>query len=110
VTGRRPNPTNALTEPQRDVRDQQRPQHDETTRGYVGAALPVGPGRILLQTSHYPTEVRLDDIATVHKMPENSLQLRGLVVMHDGTRYHVPNPAEVVNALYDARRGRRGRS
>lgn len=89
----------------RELRDQIRADVREERQRVE--ARPVARGEIRLATDHVPTDVRVADIVTVRQVrpPEGSLaHLRGLVELHDGTRYHVPDARTVINDIRRARK------
>lgn len=70
-------------------------------------ARPLPRGVIRLCTDHVPTDVRVADIMTVRQVrpPAGPLaHLRGLVELHDGTRYHVPDARTVIDDIHRVRK------
>lgn len=98
----------AVSEMARELREQIRTDIRESGQRAADAVTDVPAGSIVLATPHVATVVRVADIAEVRTVPVNSLGLRAVVTLHDGTRHHVPDARPVVDAMKAERR--RGRS
>jgi len=86
-----------------ELRDQIRTDIRESAARAAEDVTEVPAGRVVLATPHVATIVRVADIAEVATVPPNSLGLRGCVTLHDGTRYFVPEAADVLRAVREAR-------
>jgi hypothetical protein len=86
-----------------ELRDQVRTDIRESAARAAEELTDVPAGHVVLATPHVATIVRLADIAEVAVVPVNSLGLRGCVTLHDGTRYFVPEAADVLRAMREAR-------
>lgn len=91
----------------REIREQIRTDIRESAvrAAEEAEAVAVPRGCLVLATPHTATIVRLTDIAEVATVPADrrTLGLCGLVTLHDGTRYLVPDASDVLRAMREVR-------
>jgi len=92
-----------------ELREQIRTDIRESGERAAEAVTDVPAGSIVLSTPHVATVVRVADIAEVATVrpDRRTLGLYGLVTMHNGDRYHVPEARPVVDAMKAAAKDRR---
>lgn len=96
-----------LTERMRELREQIRSDRAIKSVADVDPA-DVPSGAILLPTGQVPTVVAIDEIEEVRQVAPNNLNLRGRVIMRDGTVHYVPDAKVVFEDLRRAKQARRG--
>ena len=83
---------------------------NDLVRGYQSPTSPLAPGQVALATPHVPTILWARDVERVETFDRKSTipNVRGVVVLYDGSRYPVADPAVAARDIRAAQAAKRG--
>jgi hypothetical protein len=83
---------------------------DDLVRGYEPPTAPLAPGQVALATPHVPTIIWARDVERVEVFDRKAPipNVRGVVVLYDGTRHPVADPAFAARDIRAAQAAKRG--